>query len=124
MTGCELIKCPHYKDGKCHSTVDYVNKYTGEPMCHLNDNAVTRDLPKAGASAERISSVVRSNATTGWISVKDRLPEINPYPCIIYDNESGITMGLFLNLKFLNKGNCKVLEEVTHWMPLPDAPEV
>ena len=34
------------------------------------------DLPEAGASAQHISSVVRSGATTGWISVKERLPEI------------------------------------------------
>ena len=40
MTGCELIKCEHYIDGKCHGPDGYVNKHTGYPMCYRNDDAI------------------------------------------------------------------------------------
>ena len=40
MTGCELVKCPDYKEGKCHSTLNYVNNNTGEDMCPLNPDAI------------------------------------------------------------------------------------
>ncbi len=43
MTGCELIGCNDYKDGKCTNTEEYVNKYTGEPMCPKNDDAIPRE---------------------------------------------------------------------------------
>ncbi len=43
MTGCELIKCNDYKDGKCINTDDYVNRNTGEPMCPKNDEAIPRE---------------------------------------------------------------------------------
>lgn len=88
------------------------------------------DLPEAGASAERISSVVRSNATTGWISVQERLPEIKA-PVLMR-----VTCGSRFNVEEGQyKGGsewvncwCSIRNEnlypVTHWMPLPDAPEV
>jgi hypothetical protein len=85
------------------------------------------DLPEAEASAERISSVVRSNATTGWIKISERLPEEGIYviafePHCVNNPDKGI-------------GICEVDSDftakksdgsfwITHWMPLPDAPEV
>ena len=86
------------------------------------------DLPEAGASAERISSVVRSNATTGWISVKDRLPECKDYyeEVVIFIPElNEVTLGIYDDPKWL-KWNDDVWEtiNVTHWMPLPEPPEV
>jgi hypothetical protein len=86
-----------------------------------------QNLPEAGASAERISSVVRSNATTGWIKISERLPEEGIYviafePHCVNNPDKGI-------------GICEVDSDftakksdgsfwITHWMPLPDAPEV
>lgn len=43
MTSCETIKCPDFKNGKCYNERDTVNKFTGEPMCHLNSDAISRE---------------------------------------------------------------------------------
>ena len=43
MTGCEMIKCPEFKGGRCTSEADYVNRQTGEAMCPRNVNAVPRE---------------------------------------------------------------------------------
>jgi hypothetical protein len=43
MSGCEMIKCPWYIDGKCTEPFDYVNRDTGEDMCSRNSNAMPRE---------------------------------------------------------------------------------
>jgi hypothetical protein len=43
MTGCEIIKCPDFKEGKCTNELDYVSKIDGSPMCPRNDNAIPRE---------------------------------------------------------------------------------
>lgn len=43
MTGCEMVKCSWYVDGKCTEPNDYVNKDTGEDMCSRNSNAIPRE---------------------------------------------------------------------------------
>ncbi len=45
MTGCEIVKCNYYYNGICNcpSEYDYVNKETGEDMCYLNSNAISRE---------------------------------------------------------------------------------
>ena len=40
MTGCEMINCKWFVDGKCTELSDYVNKYTGEEMCSRNPDAI------------------------------------------------------------------------------------
>ena len=42
MSGCEFIKCPLYEDNICTDDEEWVNKYTGEPMCKHNVNAITK----------------------------------------------------------------------------------
>lgn len=118
-------------------------------------------MAQPGASAERISSVVRSNATTGWISVNERLPECGKKVLATYKNEYGKDRTICamyaerhkiestsnedcddeyseeLDNYFIKEGWYEVIENwpdyssvvvhegvVTHWMPLPDAPEV
>lgn len=71
-----------------------------------------------------------------WISVDDRLPDIGEdvliherwasVPCIAWITECGIWLA---NKDFIScDGDCVIetdieQSEVTHWMPLPDAPK-
>lgn len=40
MSGCELVGCNYYKEGRCTDKAEYVNKRTGQPMCKHNPDAV------------------------------------------------------------------------------------
>ena len=79
--------------------------------------------------SEHIAPVMHSNAT-GWISVNDKLPELG-VPVLMrvtcgshYNVEEGHYKG---GSEWVNCW-CSIRTEnlypVTHWMPLPDAPEV
>jgi len=60
-----------------------------------------------------------------WISVKDRLPDLN-YIQILSDGESVWLRGTSLQPFFIQLyGPIKTMEKIdfTHWMPLPDPPE-
>lgn len=63
-----------------------------------------------------------------WISVKDRLPEEDSTVLIYTDHET-VLMGTFTWEKKFEVGNFSdyydtwKLEDVTHWMPLPQAPK-
>jgi hypothetical protein len=73
-----------------------------------------------------------SNKPTGWISVKDRLPEINTGFIACIDGADVCTCHRYQDAKDKapifyadsKKGLliCSV-ESVTHWMPLPEAPK-
>lgn len=39
LSGCEIVKCQHYKDGKCYDPDEYVNKQ-GESICGRRDDAI------------------------------------------------------------------------------------
>ena len=43
MTGCEFIKCPDFKNGKCTNELDFVSKKDGSPMCPYNLNVIPRE---------------------------------------------------------------------------------
>ena len=87
------------------------------------------DLAQPGASAQHISSVMHSNATR-WIKVSEMFPELG-VPVLMR-----VTCGSRFNVEEGKyKGGsewancwCSIRNEnlypVTHWMPLPDAPEV
>lgn len=63
---------------------------------------------------------------TGWVSVKDKLPPIGEY-VLAYDGEI-IFESRFRGCEIFEAVNDKVekafyeKEEITHWMPLPEAP--
>jgi hypothetical protein len=39
LSGCEIVKCKHYKDGKCNDPNEYVNKQ-GENVCGRKEDAI------------------------------------------------------------------------------------
>ena len=39
LSCCEIVKCQHYKDGKCNDPNEYVNKQ-GESVCGRRDDAI------------------------------------------------------------------------------------
>lgn len=43
MSGCDLVSCQWYVNGKCASVDDFVNPETGEDMCYRNIVAVPRE---------------------------------------------------------------------------------
>lgn len=119
---CEEIKgdcrgCKHFADGVgC-----YFDKYK-------NDDAVI-ELVKLSLSALERSE---------WISVNDRLPEVNT-AVLIYANKKVYTARRYICLSaewwsVNNRGNTDMepgtkvpsvkAKGITHWMPLPEPPEV
>ena len=39
LSGCEIVKCQFYKDGKCNDTNEYVNRQ-GESVCGRREDAI------------------------------------------------------------------------------------
>jgi hypothetical protein len=86
-----------------------------------------------------------------WISVKDRLPEVDPgnlcrshsgylghpfFPVLFHNKIDGVCAGRFFAAqrkggvwpphakRFISlQGERYAVKDVTHWMPLPDPPE-
>jgi len=56
----------------------------------------------------------------GWISVKDRLPDRDDYVLACFDDGFIATIGYADDWELWD-GLCG---EPTHWMPLPDPPEM
>lgn len=56
-----------------------------------------------------------------WISVKDKLPELN-IPILIYDEGIGIGFRSSKN-RFHGLDMYKYEHKPTHWMPLPEPPK-
>ena len=58
MTGCELIKCPEFKDGRCTFLLDYVSRDTGEDCCPRRDDAVPKPWSPVWQSEARAALVI------------------------------------------------------------------
>ena len=56
-----------------------------------------------------------------WISVEDRLPIIGAY-CLVYMSRRGTSITNTVNAQFTKYGFERA--NVTHWMPLPEPPNV
>lgn len=87
---------------------------------------------------ENLESKLRVFESSGWISVKDRLPDLELvevktndtelYPCLAVIKNECARNGKFVG-KVWYDGECFMngigeIEVVTHWMPLPEPPEV
>lgn len=58
-----------------------------------------------------------------WISVKDRLPE--PHTDVLIWGHYGAFIGWYSHTRQMwRSDDYGEIRDVTHWMPLPDAPEV
>ncbi len=42
MNGCEIIKCPYYRDNICINEAEYIDGNDGEPCCPFNPNAILK----------------------------------------------------------------------------------
>lgn len=42
LSGCEIVKCQHYKNKMCNDPVEYVNRF-GESVCGRRDDAIAYD---------------------------------------------------------------------------------
>ena len=71
---------------------------------------------------EEIADILIAHGVTvqEWISVKERLPE-KPMKCLVY-TKRGEYGGY--EITYYNEGFYLQYANVTHWMPLPDEPEV
>ena len=76
-----------------------------------------------------LADYLLSNGVTvpQWISVNDRLPEAGEYVvCIAKRNPFSMFMPMVARIKkngWVNPITEQYISEVTHWMPLPLAPE-
>ena len=80
-------------------------------------------------SFEDVADHLISNGVTvqEWISVDDRVPEAGGYVvCIAKRNPFSIFMPMVARIEkngWINPMTEQYISEVTHWMPLPPAPE-
>ena len=109
MTQHELVKCPH-----CESTSIFI---------HQED-----DLCLCGECVEVWERAAKAQAVPKWVPVSERLPEhkdgLWSDPVIAMTDTGNIYRlsycgGWQRTSEFMASGSSKV----THWMPLPSAPE-
>ena len=95
-------------------------------LCELGQDVIIKD-PVTGQ--ERADTVIRTADLCGdkvpspWISVNERLPDAVDQYLVITD-ESAVYIAAFTGSRWFCSLNGNFLREVTHWMPLPDPPEV
>lgn len=61
-----------------------------------------------------------------WIPVTERLPEQYEAVLIAYDDDlggKGVSMGIYFDGKLRAWSGVILPDDITHWMPLPNAPE-
>lgn len=73
-------------------------------------------------SFENALELLKRPTVSGWVSVKDRLPE-KKCECLVAINSVG---RVWRALDFWEGDGWAITceEEITHWMPLPEPPEV
>lgn len=74
-------------------------------------------------SALRAQQEQESKPLNGWISVKDRLPRCGD-KVIITDGVFVSEAFLSIRHKWVRDGFDWIASEITHWMPMPEPPEM
>lgn len=59
-----------------------------------------------------------------WISVKERLPEVWEHVLAVVGLRGIVEAAVYDGVKWKVAWNHDELTDVTHWMPLPEPPEV
>lgn len=84
-------------------------------------NQVTEALCHNGSGGSEGLLATKKQVTSGWISVQEKLPENN-------DKVLAFTLsGKYAVARYDQRRQCWIAAgnlTVTHWMPLPDVPEV
>ena len=79
-------------------------------------------------AADVVEQEQESKPLNGWISVLDRLPEVGGYVvCIAKRNPFSRFMPMVARIEkngWVNPITEQYISEVTHWMPMPDPPEM
>ena len=103
---------------KNYKDVKFLDKRTVRDMFHYPGNTWNMDKIEAIA-AEVISWRIRQT----WISVKDRLPdEAGDY--LVYEGNRGYVQKVCVDFFSTEYGCFGNGNDATHWMPLPEPPEV
>ena len=93
------------------------------------NNPVWRWFPNNMAMMQLVDYLISNGVTVQeWVSVKDRLPEVGGYVvCIAKRNPFSRFMPMVARIEkngWVNPITEQYISAVTHWMPMPLAPEV
>ena len=121
MTREEAIKCIQEEKLR-YERAPWVNSC---PMTEEWQKAI--DICDMALSALRVQQEQESKPLNGWISVKDRLPEVGGYVvCIAKRNPFSRFMPMVARIEkngWVNPMTEQYISEVTNWMPLPEPPK-
>ena len=73
-----------------------------------------------GDTAVPLIDIEHAPTVSGWISVKDRLPDKQPCEYLVV-NANNVETAICLDNRWITP---RRVIKITHWMPLPKPPEV
>lgn len=132
------------KDRRCEGCVREINHYVDESICRLDliehalhlINCQKKEIETQAVNMEALETGTkrekeRADRQSRWIPVTERLPEIceNVIVYVVYHSSRYVNVirsvvpAYYTEDGFWMYGRGIRLQNVTHWMPLPDAPE-
>lgn len=135
-----LIRIGGYRDGflagykaaqeHAHAALEEAEVRIQELQDQLADTSKVMNSPENPDSCEHILDMSKMVNVNGWISVKDKSPEINQRVLLATNEKRSIVTGYRLSPAGKNEpwfhtdlGLWCGTETVTHWMPLPEPPK-